>query len=549
MVGRLRNVTLIGGLAVCAGLSSAPAVAAQGGASGPIVRREVRHDRSPRLSDMKPLTSNNRRNGYDPDEEGLSLLPPQGRVKASRSSATNQPDPVVQTSVGPEVAATLGLNFKGVVSANGYPCPDANGAVGVTQYVQWVNTRFAVYSKTSGTKLLGPMEGSTLWQGFGGACDPNANPGAGSNQGDIIAQYDKAAGRWVMTHHAQMPGNPFYQCVAVSTTSDATGIWNRYAFRLNLGSDLPDYPKLGVWSDAYYMSWDVQAVPGFQSVFEMVCALDRNAMLSGASATSVCFHTPDATYIVLLPSDLDGQTAPPTGSPEYYLSLDPNRASLDMWQFHVDFGTPSNSTFTGPTNIPVAPFTPACPSRSGVCIPQLGTTQVLDSLSDRLMYRLAYRNFGSHESLVVAHSVNPPTSAYAGIRWYEIRSPETTPVVYQQGTYSPNDGTSRWLPSIAMDKVGDIAVGYSVSSSSIYPGIRYTGRVPTDALNTLAGESTIITGTGAQTTGNNRWGDYSALSVDPLNDCAFWYTNEYYVTSGTKNWFTRIASFKFPNCH
>src|SRR6516164_728928 len=278
----------------------------------------------------------------------------------------------------------------------------------------------------------------------------------------------------------------------------------------------------------------------------MVCALDRNAMLSGASATSVCFHTPDATYIVLLPSDLDGQTAPPTGSPEYYLSLDPNRASLDMWQFHVDFGTPSNSTFTGPTNIPVAPFKPACPNRSGVCIPQLGTTQVLDSLSDRLMYRLAYRNFGSHESLVVAHSVYPPNSAYAGIRWYEIRSPGTTPVVYQQGTYSPNDGTSRWLPSIAMDKVGDIAVGYSVSSSSIYPGIRYTGRVPMDALNTLEGESTMITGTGAETSGNYRWGDYSALAVDPIYDCTFWYTNEYYVTSGQRTGLRGLLLSSFP---
>jgi len=549
MVGRLRNLTLIGGLAVCAGLSSAAALAAQGEASGPIVTREVRHDRSPRLSDMKPLTSNHRRNGYDLEEEGLSILPPQGRVKASQSAAPNQPDSVVQTSVGPEVATTALLNFKGV-SASGYVTPDANGALGATQYVQWVNTRFAVYSKTNRTILLGPVQGSTLWQGFGGACDPNANPGTGSNQGDIIAQYDKAARRWVMTHHANIPGNPYTQCVAVSTTSDATGTWNRYAFPLNLGSDLPDYPKLGVWSDAYYMSWNVEAVPGFQTLNVMVCALDRNAMLSGSSARpSVCFQTPNATYTSLLPSDLDGQTAPPTASPDYYLSLDPNWASLDMWKFHVDFAAPSNSKFTGPTNIPVAPFTPACSARSGVCIPQLGTTQLLDSLSDRLMYRLAYRNFGSHESLVVAHSVNPRTDAYAGIRWYEIRSPGTTPVVYQQGTYSPNDGTSRWLPSIAMDKVGDIAVGYSVSSSSIYPGIRYTGRVPTDALNTLEGESTIITGTGAETTGNYRWGDYSALAVDPIYDCTFWYTNEYYVTSGTKNWFTRIASFKFANCH
>ncbi len=285
------------------------------------------------------------------------------------------------------------------------------------------------------------------------------------------------------------------------------------------------------------------------------CALDRAAMLAGAAATQVCFQL-SSSFASLLPSDLDGASgakgstlAPPAGTPNFLVDFGSN--SLRLWKFHVDFATPSNSTLTGPTTIPVAAFTAACRG-GGACIPQPNTSQKLDSLADRLMYRLAYRNFGTHDTLVVNHSVTVGSGkkSTVGIRWYELRS--STPglgafAVFQQGTYSPSS-TFRWMGSIAMDKVGDIAVGYSASSSSVFPSLRYSGRVPSDALGTLQAENVLQAGAGSQLPNLNRWGDYSSISVDPGDDCTLFYTNEYLKASGTFNWSTRIGSFKFPGC-
>jgi hypothetical protein len=248
-----------------------------------------------------------------------------------------------------------------------------------------------------------------------------------------------------------------------------------------------------------------------------------------------------------LPADLDGSTAPPAGSPNFMMNFGSN--SLNLWKFHVDWSNSANTTLTGPTNIPVASFAAAC--GGGTCIPQYGTRQKLDSLADRLMFRLAYRNFGTYQSLVVSHSVKVGTSRknpYTGIRWYEIRNPSGTPVVYQQSTFSP-DTNYRWMGSVAMDKLGDMALGYSVSSGSIHPAIRYTGRLVSDAPSTMQAENSIIEGLGSQS-GNklSRWGDYSAMTVDPTDDCTFWYTTEYLQNTGSFNWNTRIASFKFPSC-
>jgi len=270
-------------------------------------------------------------------------------------------------------------------------------------------------------------------------------------------------------------------------------------------------------------------------------------MRSGAAATQVCFQL-STSFGGLLPSDLDGSTAPPAGSPNFFLNFGTN--SLNLWKFHVNFVTPASSTFTGPTNIPVAAFTVPC-SGGGACIPQPGTNQTLDSLGDRLMYRLAYRNRGGVESLVVNHSVAVGTNKknrITSVRWYELRSPNGTPTVFQQGTLSTVDGIHRWMGSIAMDKVGDMALGYSASSSSILPSIRYTGRIPTDPLGQMQTENIIQNGGGSQTGGLNRWGDYSSIGIDPVDDCTFWYTTEYLKSSGSFNWSTRIASFKFPGC-
>jgi hypothetical protein len=377
---------------------------------------------------------------------------------------------------------------------------------------------------------MGPVLGKTLWAGFGGPC-------ANKNNGDIIAQYDKLQNVWVMTQFAVAGGPPYYQCLAVSTSSDATGTYHRYAFRLP--DFFPDYPKLGVWPDGYYMTWNLlNQTNKFVFVAPLVCAFDRNSIIAGTAATMQCFQLSSA-YSSLLPSDLDGSTQPPAGSPDYLIDLDVN--SLDLWQFHVDFARPANSAISGPVSLAVAPFTEAC--GGNVCIPQSGTTQHLDSLGDRLMYRFAYRNFGDHESLVVSHAVGKPSA----IRWYELRDPGGSPFIYQQGTFAP-DLNWRWMPSVAMDNVGDLALGFSMSSPKMHPSIRYAGRQPGDALGTLSNGNNVMSGPASQQ-GSNRWGDYSSMAVDPVDDCTFWYTNEYVPTLGDFNWHTRIAAFKFAGCN
>lgn len=497
-----------------------------------------KHDVSLPLREMAAMVRNNREAGKairELDEEHE----PGVRPGAVRTVSRRMRDTVVQHSQTTKLATIAGLNFDGVPGVS-YKVPDTNGAAGATQYVQWVNTRYAVYDKASGRKVLGPVLGNTLWQGFGGPCQT-------TNEGDIIALYDKVAGRWVMTHRAAQTGGPYLECVAVSITSDATGAYYRYAFVNPFNNFFTDYPKLAVWPDGYYFSTDLQdATNHFTFMGTMVCVFDRNNMLLGNAATEQCFQVSNTAVYSFLPSDLDGLTSPPPGSPNYFVNLNAANNALDLWQFHVNWATPVNSTFTGPTIIPVAPFTQAC--QGGVCVPQLNSTQVVDSLGDRVMYRLSYRNFGSYESLLVTHSVNSNAGTSVAVRWYEIRNPQgNVPTLYQQGTFAP-DTNFRWMPSIAQDKVGNIAVGYSVSSSSMYPAIRYTGRVPSDPLGTMESENSIVEGGGAQLSGNWRWGDYSAMTVDPADDCTFWYTNEYYSVSSLRSWRTRIASFKFPSC-
>ncbi len=405
--------------------------------------------------------------------------------------------------------------------------PDTNGAVGLTQYVQWVNSSFAIFNKSTGALISGPTPGNTLWSGFGGGCQTN-------NDGDPIVLYDKQANRWVFAQFS-VSTTPFLQCVAVSTTSDATGAYNRYSFQY---SNFDDYPKMGIWSDAYYTTFNM--FNGNTFVGADLCAYNRTAMLNGQSATQVCFQQGSSVGGVL-PSDLDGATLPPAGSPNYLLFFGTN--NLNLLKFHVDFTTPANSTVTGPTAIPVSAFTPLC--NGGTCVPQSGTTQQLDSLADRLMYRLAYRNLGTHESLVVNHSV--AAGSGGGVRWYELQNPNGSVSVAQQSTFAP-DTKFRWMGSIAMDQAGDMAMGYSTSSSSSNPSIAFTGRLATDPSSTMQSETVIVNGTGSQTGNLSRWGDYSAIQVDPSDDCTFWYTTEYIKTTGSFNWNTRIANFKFPSC-
>lgn len=496
-----------------------------------VTSRAVHHDK---ISSLKTIT---------PSSTGYTFVEP--KVDAGSFTGVGSPVPIRDlaaqrgVSTSPFAAATPGLGFDGV--GNGFTGPqgaytvqsappDTTGAVGKTQYVQWVNSSFAVFDKTTGNVVYGPVAGNTLWSGFGGKCETQ-------NDGDPIVQYDKAADRWVMTQFAVPTGGPYFECVAVSQTSDATGAYNRYAFQY---SGFNDYPKVGVWPDAYYLTFNMfsssNAFLGTQ-----VCAYDRAAMLAGRAATQQCVQL-GVNYGGVLPADLDGSTPPPAGSPNYLINVGTN--NLNLWKFKVDWVTPTNSRMTGPTVIPVAAFNAAC--GGGTCIPQPSTTQQLDSLADRMMFRLAYRNFGDHESLLASHSVQAGSSA-SSVRWYEIRSPNGTPTVYQQSSYAP-DAASRWMGSLAMDKMGNMAVGYSVSSSTITPSLRYSTRLATDALNTLSNETSIVVGGGSQLATLSRWGDYTHMSIDPIDDCTFWYTGQYLKASGTFNWSTRITSFKMPNC-
>ena len=269
------------------------------------------------------------------------------------------------------------------------------------------------------------------------------------------------------------------------------------------------------------------------------CAYDRSNMLTGAAARPMQCFQQSTSVNPLLPSDLDGTTAPPSGEPNFFMTFG-SSGILDLFKYHVDFTSPSNSTFTGPTNISVAAFTPA-----NSLISQPSPGEGLDSLSDRPMYRGFYRNFGTHESVGFNHSVGSPS----GIRWYEIQNPNGTPVLAQQGTFSP-DSSDRWMGSTAMDSAGDQAIGYSVTNASagLDPTVRFSGRTPSDPSGTMEAETNVITGTGVQEATSDRWGDYSAMQVDPVDDCTFWFTQEYIATTGSFNWSTRIANFKFPNC-
>jgi hypothetical protein len=456
-------------------------------------------------------------------------------------------DPVAAPFAGPLTGVTSFLDFDGQSAQDNrnlfgfaFVPPDTNGAVGATQFVQMVNVTIAVYDKSSGALQLGPAAIHTIWSGFGGLCEFGGGTPTFADGGDPVVLYDHLAGRWLVT---QLQYDTTFthtaECMAVSTSSDATGTYNRYEF--DFGANFPDYPKFGIWPDAYYNSINVFPPRSFAGA--KACAFNRHAMLAGASAGVICFQQPP-TVSSLLPADLDGSTRPPAGSPNYYVGL-ADSTHLNFFRFHVDFSHPLNSRFRGPTLVSVAPYSEICARATTVsCIPEPPPGEKVDGLADRVMFRLAYRNFGDHESLVVNHTVKG--GALAGVRWYEIRKP-SAPFVYQQSTLiDPN--VNYWLGSIAMDKTGNIALGFSVSSHSVFPSVYVAGRAPTDSAGAMFGPLVLVNGSGVQVHSFKRWGDYSSMSVDPTDDCTLWYTQEYYAATGSFNWATRIGSFKFKGC-
>jgi hypothetical protein len=451
----------------------------------------------------------------------------------------DQQDTKVQSKLASPNMPSPILNFDGIpfpgVNCNCAP-PDTNGEVGLTQYVQIVNTGFQVFNKNTGGSVFGPVSIESVWQGFGGVCET-------SGFGDPVALYDQLANRWVLTQFAGT-SVPTDECVAVSQGSDATGAYNRYAF--HLGENFFDYPKLGVWPDAYYMSMNVFNSSGTAFLGPQAFALDRTSMLAGNPATFIATTLGAPTDDGYMPADLDGSIPPPAGAPNPFLSVGLN-STWPLHRFHVDFANPGNSTFNLGGTLTPAPFTTLCFNNRN-CVPQLGTADGVDAIADRGMFRSAYRRFSDgHEALVGNMTVS--SGGVAGIRWFEVTNVTSgSPSFVQESTYQP-DTTWRWMGSAAMDASSDLALGFSASSAAINPQIRYAGRLANDPPNTLAqGETHLFDGSGSQTDTVSRWGDYSDMTVDPVDDCTFWYTQEYYQTTSSFNWRTRIGNFKFPSC-
>ena len=510
------------------------------------VLRVVKFDVSPPLRSIQPLRADEctlREN----EEQGPIPLGPVGPVV---------PDKVVQRVLGKIGIPTPIISFDGNSNLCGCSPPDPNGAVGPNHVVTMANLHFQIFNK-SGTSLFGPAANNTLWSGFGGGCQTQ-------NAGDPVVIYDQLADRWLLTQFTSSA--PYLECVALSQTNDPTGAYYRWSIATGNGNNFPDYPKAGMWPDAYYFSTR-EFAGGSTFVGVGAYALDRAQALAGnPNPTIVGFLAPPSpAYVVgdgLLPSDLDGMTPPPAGSPNYFVGSEDNNGpygapqdALTVWKFHYDPNMPNLSTFTLTNTLPTQPFNSilALCGGSRACIPQPNTANRIDHLGyrQRPLHRLAYRNFGDHESLVTNQSVSAgtgPNGEVSGIRWWELRSPNSSPVIFQEGTYAPGltDGIHRWMGSIAMNSAGDIALGFSASNNTnpaVFPSVFYTARHAGDPPGQMTlGEGSIINGTGSQT-GSNRWGDYTAMVVDPTDDATFWYINEYVPVTSGAGWRLRIGAF------
>jgi hypothetical protein len=472
---------------------------------------------------------------------GSTTITHQQRIAASSVAAVENGgtmDVAVPQAAGPDWFEGIGAD---TYTVPGVPS-DTTGAAGSTQYVQWVNEALAVFDKST-HKMTGPIEGRALWKDFKRLPGNALHPCEKYNDGDPIVAYDRIDDRWVLSQFAVANGPPFYECIAISTSPDALGTYFRYAFKFN---KFNDYPKFAVWPDGYYASFNMFE-PDDTPAGGEACVFNKAKMLSGdPSAEMICYHTSAGG---LLPSDFDGPINRPPHPGAYFVNFTSND-SLNLWLLKPSWNTqPVSASFTGPVRIPVPPFTIAC-GDGGSCIPQKNSDQRLESLGDRLLFRLAYREFADHESLLAMHAVQIPNTAggsRTGIRWYELRDlGNASPTVYQRSTYAPADDLSRWMGSGAFDKQGNLLIAYSASGKDVFPSIRYSGRLAGDELNTLSAERTAFDGMGSQ--GVDRWGDYSSVTLDPVDECTFWITTEYLKSTGQYNWHTHIRKVRFPSC-
>ena len=530
---------------------------------------EVAHDLSRPLSSLSRAPQR-QPSWLVPTEDGLiDIRPERGPIATGQRTGV---DGALQIDAGPAAAATIAAplaNFEGLSNQDNFNTfgfrvnpPDPVGAVGPNHYVEMINLVFAVYSKT-GALLLGPVDTGTLWAGFAvtDCTDPS---------GDPVVLYDQFADRWILSQFTTA-GPEYFNCVAISQTPDPTGAYYRYAF--STGLNFPDYPKYGLWTDSYVIT-----TREFGPTVEYgigVYALEKNKMINGLpGARAVSFfldgNDPDILPLVgdgLLPAYIDGKQKPDplvpipiVGTQDAGAAYGAAFDALNIWELDVKWRSTPTASLALKTQLPVAEFDSIfpCAPTSRDCLPQPGITnpaQYLDILSyrQRPTWRLAYRNFKSYEALVTSQSVEA-VPGVAGMRWYELRRTNGVYSVHQQGTFALPDGAHRWMGSVAMDHMGNIGLGYSVvNGTTVFPGIRYTGRLSGDPLGKMTlGEEVIINGSGVQRTTNSRWGDYTSLNIDPSDDCTFWYVNEYYTAAGQASsvagWQTRIASFNLPGC-
>lgn len=451
----------------------------------------------------------------------------------------------------------LGVGFSGSQPAARPAGLDNSLAVGPDHIIQVVNgAGIAVYSKkgakydNTGTVLYGAVPSKTLFKDFGGPCET-------ANFGDVVVRYDQLAKRWlfampIFQRIPDRPDEPYSVCYALSKTADPLGEYYRYEFRRRL---FPDYPRPAIWPDGYYMPTST----GDTVIEKHECIVDREKMLKGEPATEQCIIIQGVSF--LNNADLDGTTLPPAGAPNIMMAAggaqlkgmteNDDRNFQDdgiyYWKVHLDWHDPEKTRADGPVKIPVAPYHFMCNGQLSNCVPQPGTDTRLDSQGDKLMPRLVYRNFGDHQSILAAHSVNSSPGKAGGVRWYEFRlNAQGDPVLYQQGTYSP-DEAFRWMPSGAMDRLGDIGFGYSYGSASDFVGQRFAARMAADPPGQLTlHEVVLAAGEGIQRRGN-RWQDYTTTVIDPSDDCTFWYVGDYYKKDADRL-STKIGAFRLPGC-
>ena len=517
---------------------------------------------------------------------------------------------VEQTSQGTRPAVPqidsfdgLGAGFEGPQGTTNFRNPsDSSLAVGPDHIVQIVNSRIAIYSKKgkkydkTGTVLYGAVATKSVWAGFGGVCEAR-------NSGDAVVRYDQLAGRWLIVMPmfsrigpdefpgrtdlapgepvppgqlaksgqasspggaAPMPPNPpqpppppergqrppekkegvWGMCYAVSTGPDPLGTYYRYVFERVL---FPDYPRPAIWTDGYY----IPTSTGDDVIQKHSCIADRAKMLTGQPATEQCIIIDGVNF--LNNADIDGQKLPPAGAPNIMMAAGGTQLKkifeddgIYYWKVHVDWSTPANTKADGPVKIPVAPYHYLCNGQLTNCVPQPGTERRLDVQGDKIMQRLVYRKVGGHESIVAAHSIYTQGGG-GGVRWYEFRlDKQNDPVLYQQGTYAP-EGFFRWMPSIDMDKKGDIGVGYSFGGTPNFTGQRFAAQKAGDPKGSLSFHETVLANGEAAQTNTLRWEDYVTTAMDPSDDCTFWYVGDY-LKPGDTGYRTKIGAFRLPNC-